>query len=268
MEEPSLWEFLKSLFKKKGKNFSEIKEEIEEILKEFKKEGVLFFLEEKLILEIFNLRNLEVRDFTIPRTNLIGLEISYSWEKVKEIVSKHPHYFYPVYRDTLDQFVGYISLKKLAYGFDKVDFLWQEFMEPLLVLPENLSIILALEKLIEKKLQLAFVVDEWSEFTGILTLKNILEDIFFSEKKLFITDSEGWFLVPGTTKIRELEKHFNIELPKGDFETISGLIIDYLNKIPQEGDELEIYPLQIKILKADPKKIEELKIRVKKEEKD
>ncbi|MCS7279283.1 MAG: CBS domain-containing protein [Thermodesulfobacteriaceae bacterium] len=265
MEEPSFWEFFKFLFKKRSRSFSEIKEEIEKFLDDLKKEGVLSLFEEKLILEIFSLRDLEVRDFTLPRSNLVGLEESCSWAKVKEIVSNHPHYFYPVYKETLDHFIGYISLKNLALGFNRSEFGWQKFIKPPLIVPENLSIMVAIEKLIEKNLKVAFVVDEWSELTGILCLKNVLEELIYSEKRPFHCDKEGWFLIPGHTKIRELEKCWGIELPKGDFETISGLIIHYLSRIPQEGEYFEIPPLQIQILRASPKKIEELKVKLKKE---
>lgn len=263
MEESSVWEVLKSLFKKKSKSFSEIREEVERFLEGFKKEGRLSSFEERVILEIFNLRNLEVRDFTLPRNNLIGLEISFSWEEVKKIIFQHPHYFYPVYKETLDHFIGYVHLKELIPSFKETEFNWQNLIKPPLVLPENLPIFLALEKLIEKNLKVAFIVDEWSEFTGILCLKNLLEEIFLGEKKTFIFDQEGWLFIPGTTKIRKLEKYFKVELPKGDFETISGLIINFLNRIPQEGEHFEIPPLQIQILRANPQKIEELKVKLK-----
>ncbi len=263
MEESSVWEVFKSLFKRKSKSFFEIKEELEKFLEDLKKEGVLSSFEEQFILEIFNLKNLEVRDFTLPRSDLIGLEVSLNWEEIKKIIFQHPHYFYPVYKESLDQFIGYISLKKLVLGFEKKEFNWQDFIEPPLVLPESLPILLAIEKLMEKNLKIAFVVDEWSEFTGILCLGNVLKEIFFNDRKSFVFDEEGWLILPGTTKIRKLEKYFKIELPKGDFETISGLIISYLNRIPQEGEQFEISPLQIQILKASPQKIEELKLKLK-----
>lgn len=261
MDNSSIFELIKSFFKRKPKRFSEVEEEIKEVLEDFKDERVLSEFEEKLILAFFNLKSLEVRDLVIPRNILIGLEVSLPWQEVKRIIVQNTYYFYPVYKKILDNFIGYIALKDLAKGFDRDIFIWSDFIKPSLVIPENISLISALEKLIEKKAEIAFVVDELSELTGILRLKDIFKELLKIELKCPAPDHEGWVMLPGTFKIRELEKCLKIELPKGEFETISGLIINQLKRIPKKGEKIKFPFLEVEILKADERKIEIVKVR-------
>ncbi|PMP69127.1 MAG: hypothetical protein C0190_00550 [Thermodesulfobacterium geofontis] len=262
MDSSSILEFIRSFFKKKPKDFSEIEEEIKEVLKDFKEERILSEFEEKLLLAFFSLKSLEVRDIVIPRNILTGLEISLPWQEIKKVIMQRSHYFYPVYKETLDNFSGYISLKNLLKGFDKEDFNWQDFIKPPLIIPENISLVSALEKFTEKKLEIAFVVDEHSELTGIVRLKDIFNELLKTELQCPHPDQEGWMILPGTFKLRELEECLKIKLPKGDFETISGLIINHLKRIPKKGEKIKIDPLEIEIVKADERKIEIVKIRI------
>jgi len=261
MDSNSILDFLKSFFKKKPKDFSEVEEEIKEVLEDFKDERVLSEFEEKLVLALFNLKGLEVRDIVIPRNVLTGLDISLSWREVKKILSQKPHYFYPVYKESLDNFLGYIALKDLIRGIEEENFNWTEFIKDALIISENISLVSALEKMIEKNAEIAFAVDELSELTGIIRLKDIFDELLKRELQCPLPDQEGWLILPGTFKIRELEECLKTKLPRGEFETISGLIISKLKRIPKKGEKIKIPPLEIEIIKADERKIELLKIR-------
>jgi CBS domain containing-hemolysin-like protein len=262
MNNSSFFDILKGLFRKKTPEFSEVEEEIKEILEDYKEDKVVTDFEERLILNLLNLKNLEVRDLVIPLNNLIGLDISSSWEEIKPIISQHPHLFYPVYKETLDNLLGYISLESLAKGMNQNVFNWQDYIQKPLIIPENISLISALEKITQRKVEIAFVIDEHSELTGIICLKDIFKEILKDEVICPHPDAEGWMILPGTFKIRDLEKCFNIKLPKGDFETISGLIINHIKRIPKIGEKFKIPPLEIEILKSNERKIELLKLKV------
>jgi CBS domain containing-hemolysin-like protein len=266
MEEGSILEVLKGLFKKRPKEAQQAKEELKEVLQDLKEENLLSPLEEKLILDFLKLRELKVRDLTIPRHLLKGLDEKRPWKELKEIILTHPHYFYPVYQDVLDNFTGYVCLKDLVPGLVKEEFDWKKHIYPALTLPEHISLNFALEKFIEKKVKVAFVVDELSELSGILRLKDIMKEFMIVEACPFSKDKEGWFLVSGSTKIKDLERCFGISFPEGNFETISGFIINSIQRIPSPGETLSIAPFKIKILSADKRKINSLKLRFEKEE--
>ncbi len=257
----SIWNFIKSFFQKRSKNISQIEKEIKEVLEDFKDERVLSEFEEKLILAIFDLKDLKVRELTIPRNILVGLDISLTWEEVKKTVRNNTYYFYPVYKENLDNFLGYITLKNLVKGFNENIFNWTHFIKPPIVIPENISVVFAMEKMVEKKSEIAFVIDELSELTGILRLKDILKELLKTEIRCPYPDQDGWILIPGTYRIRDLEGCLKIDLPKGDFETISGLIINHIKRIPKTGEKIKLPSLEIEIIKADEKRIDIIKIR-------
>ncbi len=261
MDSSSILDFIKSFFRKKPKDFSEVEEEIKEVLEDFKEERVLSEFEEKLVLALFSLKAIEVREIVIPRNMLVALNISLPWQKIKKLISQKPHYFYPVYRENLDNFLGYVSLKTLVKGFEENNFNWSQFVKDALVIPENISLASALEKMMEKRVEVAFVVDELSELTGIIRLKDIFNELLKPELQCPHPDKEGWMILPGTFKLRDLQDCLKIELPKGEFETISGLIINHLKKIPKKGEKIKIENLEIEIAKADKRKIEIVKIR-------
>ncbi len=257
----SILDFIKSFFQRKSKNLSQAEEEIKGVLEDFRERKVLGKFEEKLILSIFDFKELKVRELTIPRNILVGLDISLNWEEVKKILINHTHYFYPVYKKNFDNFLGYVALRDLIKGFNEISFNWTHFIKPSLIIPENISFLSAIEKMLEKKVEIAFVVDELSELTGILRLKDILKELIKTEIKCPHPDEEGWLLIHGTYKIRELKECLGIDLPKGDFETISGLIIDQIKRIPKTGEKIKLSSLEVEIIKADEKRIHILKIR-------
>ncbi len=262
MEGDSLFDIIKSFFKKKPSEISEVKEEIKELLEDYKEEKIVGDFEEKLILKFLSLKNLEVREFVIPRNQLIGLDYSLTWKEVQNIISQHPHYFYPVYKEILDNLLGFISLKDLVRGMGLGIFNWNEWVKEPLIIPENISVISALEKMIERKIQVVFAVDEHSELTGMLYLKDIIKELVRKEITCPHPDEEGWIVLPATFKIRDLEACLKVSLPKGEFETISGLIIEHTKKIPKSGEKINIPPLEIEILRSNQRKIELIRLRI------
>ncbi len=262
MEEGSILETLKGLFKKKPRETEEVKEELKEVIEDLKEDKLLTPLEEKLFLDLLRLRELRVRDLTIPRHLLKGLDEKKPWRELKKVVISHPHHFYPVYQEVLDNFTGYVSLKDLVPGLVKEEFDWKLYIKPALTLPEHISLNFALEKLVKKKLKIAFVVDELSELSGILRLKDIMKELMIEEACPFSKDKDGWFLIPGSTKIKDLEKCLNVSFPEGNFETISGFVIDVIQRIPRPGEEFFIPPFEVKIISADKRKIDLLKLKL------
>ncbi|MCS7199638.1 MAG: CBS domain-containing protein [Caldimicrobium sp.] len=233
-------------------------------LKKFPKNTSLRNTEEKeeLLFLLQNFKELELRDFLIPRINLKALDLNSTWEEVKEYIINYTHYYYPVYKNTLDNYVGYIRLRDLVPGLDKTLYNWHDFLFPALTLPETLPILSAVEKFRKENVKLAFIVDEHSEFIGIVRFKDIVEDLFLEIGMCYKPDSQGWITIPASTKLRRIERCYKIKLPEGNYETLSGLILDVLKRIPSKGETLSIPPLQIEILEANERKIDKVKIKI------
>ncbi len=207
------------------------------------------------------LLNLKVKDFLIPRNQIKALELSLSWEEMIKFLAQNPHSFYPVYKGTLDHYLGYVSLKDLVKGLEKREFDWQEILSPPLTLPENLDMFSALQKMQEKEVLLAFVVDEHSELIGIFNLYEFMEEAFSLTKNHFKVDPEGWITLPASTKLYKIERHLRLKLPEGYYETIAGYILYHLQRIPKEGEKFILPPFEIEIIQAEAQKIEKVRIR-------
>ncbi|MCS7149197.1 MAG: CBS domain-containing protein [Caldimicrobium sp.] len=228
-----------------------------------KKEPSTCQIEDKEVLyHLKLLKELELRDFLIPRIILKALDFHYSWEEVKEYIINYPHHYYPVYKNTLDNYLGYVRLRDLVSGSKTAIFNWRDFIFPPLTLPETLPVLSAIEKFRKENVLVAFVVDEHSEFIGIVRFIDIMEDIFLGTAKCYKADPEGWITLPASTKLRIIERCYQIKLPEGNFETISGLILDLLKRIPRSGERISIPPLQIEILEADERKIDKVRIKI------
>ncbi|MEZ0343828.1 MAG: transporter associated domain-containing protein [Caldimicrobium sp.] len=244
MEEVSIKELIKTLLGLKDKS-----------LEDFSPEEIEFFE------EVLSLRDLAVSDFLVPRNQIDAIDERFSWEDIKDYVIKNPRTYYPLYKGTLDHYTGYISLKDLVRGFSASFFNWKDFVKPALTLPENLPIFKAIEKLKERDLKLAFIVDEHSELTGIVRVDDIFEYLLFSPARCFRVDPEGWIKIPATTKLHLLEKGLHISFPEGDYDTLSGFIISHLDRIPQKGEKLHIPPVEVEILDANERKIKEVRLK-------
>lgn len=218
-------------------------------------------LEEELVKRLNSFKYLKIKDFLIPRNQIKAIDLSSCWEEIKIFIIKNPHSFYPVYRGSLDYYLGYVSLKDLIRGFKEPFFKFEASIKPALTLPESLDIITGLKKMQEKDVTLSFIVDDLSEFVGIFCIKDVIEEIFSLSPKYLKVDPEGWMILSATTKLHKLEQLLNLKVEEGDYETIAGFILHNLQRIPKEGEKFVLPPFEIEVLKADAKKIDKIRLR-------
>ena len=163
----------------------------------------------------------------------------------------------PVYGDHVDNVIGLLHLRRLANltsraGFTKDD-LEGLLVEPYFV-PEGTPLSTQLVQFQKAKQRIALIVDEYGDIQGIVTLEDILEEIVgefttdpAASDEDIVRESEGTFLVNGTANIREMNRVMNWNLPTNGAKTLNGLILEYLETIPESGTELEVegYPIEI-----------------------
>ncbi len=248
-------------FLKKKKDPEEIKEDFQEFLEDLKEEEAITPIEEDLFLQILDLKTLELGDFLIPRPDIIWMDKNDPWPAVKEKIAEYPHHYYPVCQKVPDNYLGYVSLKDLVKGINLKNFHWSLYVKKSLVLPRELPIISALEKIKVTSAQLIFVIDENSEFIGIVLLKDIFEEIFYFNQICPTKDEKGYFVVSGKTKIRLLERCLNLTFPEGNYTTLAGFIMDQFKGIPPKNTRLTLPGLEIEIMDADERTIKLVKIK-------
>jgi len=212
---------------------------------------------QNMLLGILDLNKLTVDDVMVPRNEIAGIDIEHSIEKIADQINKFHQDWVPVYRENINQVVGvlYIRdvLKLLLTKATMTKELLQEFLQKPYFVPEGTSLNIQLGYFQQAPKQVAFVVDEYGEIVGLLTLNDILEEIIgdfastMTTGKRILQQSDGSYLVDGSVTVREFNRATVWELPLRGPRTINGLIIEHLEALPWTGTTVLIanYPIEI-----------------------
>jgi putative hemolysin len=199
-------------------------------------------IDKEIFQKALNLDSLKVRDCMIPRTEIVGIDISAERGELIKVFEDSNHSRILVFDGDIENVKGYIHHQHLINKFLSV----RESMVEVPFIPETMSAKDLLLQLREDQKNLACVVDEFGGIAGIITMEDILEEIFgeivdeYDEEGLIdkrINDNE--FLFSGRQEISDLnELYERIDIPEGDYQTLSGYIVMTSGIIPEEGEEL------------------------------
>ncbi len=211
----------------------------------------------QMLTNILDLEKVTVDDVMVPHNEIVGIDLDDDIEDITRLIRHCEHTRLPVYRDNIDNVIGLLHLRRLANlagrpGFAKDD-LEELLVEPYFV-PEGTPLSTQLVQFQKAKQRIALIVDEYGDIQGIVTLEDILEEIVgefttdpAADDEDIVRESEGTFLVNGTANIREMNRVMNWNLPTDGAKTLNGLILEYLETIPESGTGLEVagYPIEI-----------------------
>ncbi|MCP4322886.1 MAG: HlyC/CorC family transporter [Alteromonadales bacterium] len=214
--------------------------------------------DQDMLVSILDLEKVSVEDIMIPRSELVGIDVNDDWKTIQKQLTQANHTRVLLYRDNIDDVVGYIhardALKLLSKSqFTKATLL--RAVRELYFIPEGTPLNIQLLKFQHAKERLGLVVDEYGDIQGLVTLEDILEEIVgdFTTTMTPTTSDEvtlqpdGSYLVDGSASIRDINKEMSWQLPTDGPKTLNGLIIEYLEDIPQSKISLRIagYPVEI-----------------------
>ncbi len=228
----------------------------------------------KILKRLVNFSNVYVKQIMISRVDVVAYDKETTFNDILEKIKNDKYSRVPVYKDNPDNIKGILYIKDLLPFFEKDNnFQWQKLLRKPFFIPENKKIDDLLKEFQNKKVHLAIVVDEYGGFSGIITLDDILEEIIGD-----ITDEIGDSIEEFYSKIDDKTFVFNAKTPltdfvkilnlpdnyfdkqKGEAETIAGLIIEILGRIPSEGENIKIANLLFVINAVDNKKIDKIKV--------
>lgn len=219
-------------------------EEIQAVITLGEKEGVLEKDERRMLLNIFELANTQVKAIMTPRTEMICLEEDTPFFQIIDLVEESGRSRFPIYRKLIDNVIGIIHSRDLLQFKGKTeDFSFEKIIFPPFFIPESKRILSLLADFKKRKTHLALVIDEYGGIEGLVTLEDVLEEIvgdIFDESDLiekwidYLPD--GRILVDGDASIREINKHLKVHLSHDEFQTLSGLIMNQLGHIPLRGE--------------------------------
>ena len=209
---------------------------------------------------LLDLKELSVQDILIPMNQVIKLNLN----DIDSFDNEERNRFYPVYEEKESEIIGFIHAKEIEelenFRNDLTDFL----LEPYYV-PESTQLFAQLKNFQKNGSEVALVVDEYGEVTGLITLEDLIEQIvgqFNSEEpedEYEIVDGNS-IIADGSTIIRELNKRMEWDLPEEGAKTLNGLIIDHLNQIPTNNVCIELDSFKLETFKIESNKVSKLKI--------
>lgn len=186
----------------------------------------------------------------VPRNEIIGVDVSLPWEQVREQITTTQHTRMPLYSGSIDELCGVVHVRRLVHllseGTLDTKTLIQMAREPYYI-PEGTPLNQQLLNFQNQKRRIGFVVDEYGDIQGLVTLEDILEEVvgeFTSDPatriKNVYADSDGSFRVSGSVTLRSLNRSLGWKLPTDGPKTVNGLLLERLENIPQPGRQVEI----------------------------
>lgn len=210
-----------------------------------------------MLLSILDLEKVTVEDIMVPRNEIVGIDLDDEWSVITEKLKHSQHTQLLAYRGDIDNVVGLFHLKNvlhlLAEEQFNLDTLKEIIRDPYFI-PVTTPLNTQLINFQRQERRIGLAVDEYGDICGLVTLEDILEEIvgeFTSDPATTIRDvhpqEDGSFLVDGSANIRELNRMMHWHLPSDGPKTLNGVIIEYLESIPEPGTSVKIagYPIEI-----------------------
>lgn len=217
----------------------------------------------KMLMSVLDLERVTVEDIMVPRNEIYGLDIDDDLEEILQQIRAGQHTRLPIFKGNLNQPIGILHMRKFGRYIASTDeknkaSLLQYTDEPYYTL-EDTPLHTQLSNFQKTKNRMALVVDEYGDVQGLVTVDDILEEIVgefttdytSSSKDIHpIDDAEGHYIIDGTANLRDINKHLKWNLPTDGPKTLSGLIIEHLEFIPENSVSLLIDDYAIEVLQT------------------
>jgi len=251
----------------------DLQREIKQLIDVGEEEGLLSEDEGEMIQSILSFRDTLAREIMVPRTDAVFISADTPIEKLLQLVIQEGHSRFPVHSGSSDNIIGILHVKDLLTFWSAEHLDLKDIIRTPYFIPETKKISHLLRELRDKKSHMAIVIDEYGGTAGLVTIEDIIEEIIGeihdehdNDEILMVATDEGDLVVDARLEIEKLVEHFNLEVPKGNFESVGGFIISLLGRVPQPQETVTHAPLEMTIESADARKIRKVRVRVRKEE--
>lgn len=228
-------------------------------------------LKKKMLSGIMDLSLRPVKEIMIPRTQVRALSLDSSLTEVLKTVQASGFSRYPVYDQTIDNVVGLFHAKDILPSLNnQKEFKLQAYIRKPLFVPELASIEKVLLQMQEKAVHLAFLVDEFGSFEGIVSLEDIMEEIVGDIRDEYDQKAENWYhkisekeyLIQGLVSVKEINERLDLEIPeKKDYTTLAGFFLYNYGHLPDENSSIIINNLEFTVVKMNKRRISLIRIK-------
>jgi Mg2+/Co2+ transporter CorB len=229
---------------------------------------------QQMLVSILDLENATVEDIMVPRNEIVGIDVDDDWDRIMEQLRQSQHTRLPVYQGEIDRIIGLLHMKQvvheLARGHLELETLTAaaQAREPYFV-PSGTTLNTQLLNFQRNKRRMAFVVDEYGDIQGLVTIEDILEEIvgeFTSDPATMMhkdvhAEADGSFVASASATIRALNRSMRWNLPTDGPKTLNGLIVEFLETIPEPGTTLKMSDYMLEVLQTSDNAIKTVRIR-------
>ena len=247
-------------------------QELEYLIELGARQGSIDKVREELLSSVLAFTEVLVKEIMIPRTQVVALEETATYEEALKLVTESELSRIPVYRGSLDEVVGVLHAKTLLAdvkkGIEPAEFKLINYVKEPFFVPEVMKVSRLLTEMQRRKTHLAIVVDEFGGTSGIVTLEDVVEEIVgeihdesdVEEKRLKVL-SDGVVLADAQVSIRDLEEHLGVEFPEGgDYETLGGFLTATAGRVPPPGSLVVWGGLTFTVKAADDRRVQKVEI--------
>ncbi len=237
--------------------------DLEVLLRQGVSKGVISPGERKIISRVFQFSNRRIKEVLVPRTEIVGLPVTATVKEARDLITRTGFSRIPIYGKNLDDIRGVLYAKDLIRRPRTL----KEILRKPMFVPHSVLCSDLLRQMRAKHVTIAIVIDEYGGTAGLVTLEDIVEELFGEIRDEFDEQTErvrrlpnGDLLVSGRAEVDHINELMNWNLPTGNYETVGGLILERLGRIPRTGENIRVNGYLIHVLRADHRKVRFVKI--------
>lgn len=220
---------------------------------------------QKMLLGILDLESATVEDIMTPRHEIVGLDLDEPLPEIIRKIKNSPHTRLPVYRKSIDNVEGFLHLRNILILLEQTDFNQQTILGLLskpVFIPDATPVHNQIHRFKMEKIRIGLVVDEYGDVTGLVTLDDLLQEIvgeLITDDITVRQQSDGSYLVDANITVREFNRITQWSLPTEGPKTLNGLIIEFMETIPEAGTSIKLHGYALEILKRDESSVKLVK---------
>jgi len=226
--------------------------------------------ERQLINEVFDFGDTMAYEVMTPRTDIVAVEEEATIKDVLEVFRKNRYSRIPVFREDIDHIVGFVHIKDILVLYEEgmLDKKVKEILRPVYFVPATKKVIELLREMQRRRVHMAIVLDEYGGTAGLVTIEDLLEELVGEirdehdrEAAPYRKVGENEYLVDASIQIEELNELLGLDIPESEeFESIGGLVMELLDKVPEEGEVVKIDRYLLKVERMRGKRIVTLRL--------
>jgi CBS domain containing-hemolysin-like protein len=251
------------------KGYKKLETDIVSYINKGLKKGYIDEYEAEFLMKLYRTRNKKAGDVMIKRQKVVAAKSDITFEALVQLFTESGLSRLPVYEKTLDNIIGIIYIKDLIKLLNQEEKNIIKVLRNPYFVPESKNIRELFKEMRDKHIHLAVVFDEYGGVTGVITIEDIMEEIFGeiydevdTEKKEMFEIKDGIITADGEWDIEELNQHTGVEIKKENFETLGGFLVHLLNRIPSNGERIKYKNLLFTIEESDERKVKKVRIEI------